>query len=214
VIAALILVNFTVSLRRIIVNTGAAWSLVGENFEKVAKKDPLIADWLDEELERASEFEDLEGREFFPTIKIHQGYTRILRNAFLWELLVNMAISALMLALMLAATWLVALAGGVWTSAETNTWAVHLLLGLALMTPALGLALWLAFFVLERFAVLITIVITGLFLAIVPPLINYAITGEVGANVVLTSIITGAAGILSAAVAELVKKRPTAALAE
>jgi hypothetical protein len=43
---------------------------------------------------------------------------------------------------------------------------------------------------------------------------NDAVGGETSTTVIITSVVTGIAGILSTAVAELVKKRPSAAEAD
>jgi hypothetical protein len=52
------------------------------------------------------------------------------------------------------------------------------------------------------------ILVTGVLLAVVPPLLTYAWRGSAGNVVLISSIATAVVGTLPAAIAELIKQRP------
>lgn len=97
-----------------------------------------------------------------------------------------------------------------WSSGELHSWVSQMAVGALVAPLAFCAGLTLAFWLLARSRTLISLIVTGLTLAVVPPAVTYLLGAEISANVVVTSVITGLAGIVSSAVAESVKRGPSA----
>ncbi len=210
VTAAVIFVNFTTQLRVITPVVDGTEALFAAELEK-SRTDPEVAALLDEWRRRLdAEMAGAAGRDMLPTITIRPGYVEAIRSSFVRRFLIAGLADLVGL---LPLLWLCSLAGlllSAWTDAEVLGWAGWMTVGLVVAPFAFAAAVAFGFFLLARTRALLTLVATGLFLAVIPPLVSYAFGGETDATVIITSVVAGLAGILSSAVAELVKKRPSA----
>jgi hypothetical protein len=212
VIASIIFINFTESLR-------IGWLLNKDETGQL--KEELLSSSSEEERAAWRELEDAErdteleaeleihgGREFYPVISMKPGYITGIRNEFVHDFLILGCFNALILALLLLIQWPIARALSPWTSTQTDAWTIKMLLGTALIPMVLIASLSLGFMVLARLRKFAGILATGLLLAVVPPVLTYAIHGSVGNVVLISSVVTAAIGVLPSAIAELVKQKP------
>jgi hypothetical protein len=161
----------------------------------------------DPELQR--EVDSLAGKDFYPIIVIKPGYIEAIRNEFARDFLVFGSLRVAVFVSVLLAQWPIALALSHWPGAQLDTWTVKMLVGTAVIPIALVAALGLGFIILSRFRRFAGVLATGLLLAAVPPLIAYMLRGSVGTVVFVSSIVTAAIGALPAAIAELIKQKPS-----
>jgi hypothetical protein len=213
--AAVVFVNFVVQLRVITVQSQeVVFSIFEQELKKTRETDSILTAWMDEFREKVRALEETEeGKVLFPTITILPGYVEALRNSFVREFTIGGLMNAVLFLPVLLLVWPIALFVSSWKTAEVHDWTIGLGLGLVVGSVAFSASVAIAFFVLAKSHAFIGLIFTGVFLAIVPPLVSYSFGGDIGSNVVITSVLTGAAGIVSSAIAELVKKRPSAELA-
>ena len=213
-IAAQIFACFTVSFRAVSVRTEASLAFFGEESQTARDQDPAFGHWMERLLsgEWRENLKVHEGDTLLPAVGIREGYIQTVRNAFVREwVAVGILDGAIVFLPLILAIWPIALAVDNWKDAAVNRWSVYWLIGIAAAPLVFSVLIGVGFFVLARLRALAALVATGLFLALVPPLVGLAFNKEVDAAVVVSSIIASLAGIVSTAMAELVRKRPTAA---
>jgi hypothetical protein len=148
------------------------------------------------------------GVEYYPEISIKAGYVEAVRNRFIRDLLALEFVIVAQFIIILIVQWPVAHALSHWTDSQVNAWTERMLIGSVLAPAVLGIALALGFIILSRFKKFVGILATGILLAIVPPLISYALHGSAGNVVLISSIVAAAIGVLPGAVAEIIKQEP------
>jgi hypothetical protein len=213
-IAAQIFACFTVSFRAVSVRTEASLAFFGEESQTARDQDPAFGHWMERLLsgEWRENLKVHEGDTLLPAVGIREGYIQTVRNAFVREwVAVGILDGAIVFLPLILAIWPIALAADNWKDAAVNRWSVYWLIGIAAAPLVFSVLIGLGFFVLARLRALAALVATGLFLALVPPLVGLAFNKEIDAAVVASSIIASLAGIVSTAMAELVRKRPSAA---
>jgi len=222
VISFIIFINYTKSLQifQILGRDEAqdAAKILGLDEAHLSKGTPANAEMLavarqiqeatppDPELEDA--IKRYAGKEFYPTITIRPGYIDAIRNEFSRDFLVLGSVRGALLALVLLAQWPIAIVFSHWSSAQLDAWSMKMLVGTVLIPVALVTALGIGFLILSRFRRFAGVLLTGLLLAVVPPLLTYALRGSVGATVLISSIVTAAIGVLPSAIAEVMKQKP------
>lgn len=214
VIAFIIFINYTASFRILTI-------LEKDETEQI-KQDILTGmDAKDKEaltqLERASDDETAElqaelepyaGKQYYPTISIKAGYIEGIRDQFLRYFFFVAFFVVAGFTLLLLIQWPIAYEFSRWPGSQVNAWTERMIAEVLLVPVALGAVLALAFIILSWFKKFVGILATGLLLAVVPPLITYAMQGSVGNVVLISSIVTAAIGALPAAVAELIRQKP------
>jgi hypothetical protein len=214
VIALVIFINYTASLRSI--------TIIGNNELPILKDAQLSMDAetratfrliaeSEHVTELIAEIEPYTGKEYYPKITIKKGYIRSIRDEFARDFLLAGSLMAALLILLLLVQWPLARVYSDWAASQVDAWTVKMIIGAALLPAALVVALMLGFAVLARLNRLVGVLATTLILAVVPPLITYAVRGSVGNTVLLSSLVTAAIGAISSAVAELIRHEPSIA---
>jgi hypothetical protein len=211
-IAAQIFACFTVSFRAVSVRAEASLAFFGEELQTARDQDPAFGQWMERLLsgEWREDLEAHEGDTLSPAVGIREGYIQTVRNAFVREwVAVGILDGAIVFLPLIVAIWPIALGVSSWPDAKVNDWTVAWLLGIVAAPLVFSVLIGLGFFVLARLRAFVALIATGLFLALVPPLVNSVFGNDIGLDVVVSSIIASLAGIVSTAMAELVRKRPT-----
>jgi hypothetical protein len=214
-IAAQIFACFTVSFRAVSVRAEESLAFFGEESQTARDQDPAFGQWAERLLsgEWREDLKVLEGDTLSPAVSIREGYVQTVRNAFVREwVAVGILDGAIVFLPLILVIWPIALAADRWTDAKVNDWTIAWLLGIGAAPLVFSVLIGFGFFVLARLRAFAALIATGLFLALVPPLVSYAFGHDVDLEVMVTSIIASLAGIVSTAMAELVRKRPTAAV--
>ena len=212
VISFVIFINYTLSLRvgKMVTREQAAQiedELLSSSDAKTrAEIRELKESTRDPELEH--ELEAYAGRDFYPVITMKPGYTEAIRNEFVRGFLVVGCFNVLALDLLVLIQWPISRALSHWSGSQVDTWTFKMMLGTALIPIALAAALSLGFIILTRFKKFAGVLATALLLAVVPPVITYALNGSAGKIVLISSVVTAAIGVLPSAIAELVKQKP------
>jgi hypothetical protein len=212
IIAFVIFTNYTLSLRvgKMLTREQAAQIrdelLRSADAETRAAARELDNSMQDPELEH--ELETYAGRDFYPVISMKPGYIKAIRNEFVRNFLIIATVSVLALEFLVLIQWPIAHVLSHWTGSQVDAWTGKMMLGTALIPIALTAAISLGFMILSRLKKLASVLTTALLLAVVPPLITYALHRSVSNVVLISSVVTAAVGVLPSAIAELVKQKP------
>ncbi len=215
VMALIIFINFTAMLRVIgIVSDDDSFKVQTRHDSldinvKARARQLEQAKALAKESELTPEIAAHSGEVYYPAVIIRSGYIESIRNAFTRGFFVDGILVAVALELLILIQWPFALASSHWSSSQVDTWTMKMLVATASMPLAFLVALMLGFTVLARFQQFIGVLVSGLIMAAIPPLITYIVRGSPGTAVVVTSLITGAIGAVSTAIAEAIKERPS-----
>ena len=211
VIAFIIFINFTTSFRVLKIFEKDAAEQVAEEIlsnvdaeQRAALKQSEAS--ADEKAELQAEIEPYAGKEYYPTISIKAGYIEGIRDRFLREFFFLALAVVAGFILLLLIQWPIAYEFSRWPGSQVNAWTERMIAEVLLVPVALVAVLALAFIILSRVKKFAGFLATGVLLAVVPPLITYALHGSVGNVVLISSIVTAAVGALPAAIAELVRQ--------
>jgi hypothetical protein len=213
VIALLIFINYTVSLRVLKILGNERIPALDKALQQGTDAETYAAARRIEDSLRDSKLVDeLElhgGEEVYPAITIRPGYIEGIRNEFSRDFLVSGFIDVTVLIVLLLMQWPLARVLSHWPASQVDVWTIKMIVGTALIPMALVTTLMFGFVVLSRFNRLAGVLATGVLLAVVPPLITYALRGSVGNTVLVSSLITAAVGVLPSAIAELIRQKPS-----
>ena len=212
-IAAMIFVNFTISLRQVTYldpDTEFLDSVQRTLLSKAAIEDLAVATEAFRESPTYELLKENAGRRFYPKLDMRKGYVEGVRDYFVRGLVVaTIGVSAVWLVL-LAVAWLLAVLLSDWEPSSLNDWVLWMSLGICSMPLLLALSVSLGFFVIARLGRFIAILMAGILVAMVPPLLAYALgSSEMRGLWIVSGVATALASTLPLAIAELLKREPS-----
>jgi hypothetical protein len=210
-IAVVIFINYTYSFGEIrIIAPKETLSALGIPTPPTEQPDSADEPSVAERREMAKQLEaEYEGKVILADVVTRDGYIESIRNFFSRIFLINSLANMLIFWILLGLQVPFALLWSSWSDSQIASWTMRMAIGVGLFPFVLLAVLALSFIVLanlKRFGILL---VSGLTLALVPPLITYALRGSIGTartTVIISSIITGIIGCIGSAIADVVNE--------